>query len=254
MIEVKPQSQLWPTVAAVSSARSKPSPHAPVAEPLSAASLTATLAAARRLRCNARAGTAGEPLRGKNLALLLDPAAAPDLQPLRLAAQALGARVAELRYAEPASTGDTLALGRMLGRMYDAVDCEGIPEPIARQIEQEAGVPVFQGLCRDEHSARTAADLMTLQEQRSSPGTPLLFLGDSTTMRAGRFVAAARQAGFHVRMDEHGRNDVHAPLLVETRDSPRWTLLAGQPIDEEWRSENHRCVIQALLLEALVRG
>jgi hypothetical protein len=162
--------------------------------------------------------------------------------------------VADLRYAEPACAGDTLALGRMLGRMYDAVDCAGIPEPIARQIEQEAGVPVFRGLGLDEHCARVAADLMTLQEQRRAPGAPLFFLGDSTTQRAGRFVAAARQVGFHVRVDERARNDAHGALMVDTRHSTHWTLLAGQPIDEEWRSENHRCVIQAMLLNALVRG
>ncbi|WP_143694657.1 hypothetical protein [Variovorax sp. JS1663] len=240
----------------MSSVFSKSSSSAPTRDPLIAASLGATIAAARSLRANARVGSAGQPLRGKNLAVLLGATPNDDVQRLHLAAQALGARVADLRFAETgAGRGGIRALGRMLGRMYDAVDCEGIPDCVARQIEQEAGVPVYQGLCLDEHAARLAADLMTLQEQHAPSSAPLVFLGDGTTERARRFVAAAREAGFQVLLNENNRPDVHgAVLLVDATHTARWTLIAGRPIDEAQRSENHRCVIQAMLLDVLVRG
>jgi ornithine carbamoyltransferase len=241
----------------VSSGIFTPPPPASIREPLVAASIFATFAAAERLRTNARAGTAGQPLRGKNLALLLGPSPAREVSALRRAAQELGARVAELRFAEPADPAsgrnDVRALARMLGRMYDAVDCGALGAATVRQIEQEAGVPVYHGLCLDEHPARMLADLMTLHEHRSAPGASILFLGDPRTPRASEFISAAREAGFEVRAGDRGQPASHdANFLVDARHSPHWALLAaGRPLDEARRSENHRCVMQTMLLGAV---
>lgn len=229
-------------------------------EPLAAASIFATFAAAERLRTNASAGTTGQPLRGKNLALLLGPSQGGDVSALRRAAQELGARVAELRFAEPtqpaSARDDVRALARMLGRMYDAVDCGALAAATVHQIEQEAGVPVYHGLYLDEHPARVLADLMTLHEHRSPPGTSILFLGDPRTRRAGNFVSAAREAGFEVRVGDCGQSASNdATFLVDARHSPRWALLAAdRPLDEARRSENHRCVMQTMLLDPGIKA
>jgi ornithine carbamoyltransferase len=222
-----------------------------------AASILATLDAAERLRTNARAGTVGQPLRGRNLALLLGPSPGGDIVPLRQAAQDLGARVAEVRFTTPArprsGRDDVLALARMLGHMYDALDCEALAPATVRQIEQEAGVPVYHGLCLEEHPACVAADLMTLREHRSPPGASILFLGDPKVPRGNSFVSAAREIGFEVLVGDRGRpasND--ATFVVDARHSPRWSLLASaQPLDEARRAENHRCAMQAVLLDTL---
>lgn len=172
-------------------------------EPLLAGKVLAVFAAARRLRTDARAGTVGQPLRGKNVALLLDTPPGEETSALRRAAQALGARVAEVRFAEPAASAaesgrdDIRTLARMLGRMYDAVDCGTLGPAAVRQIQQEAGVPVYAGLGGDDHPARLLADLMTRTEHRSSRASPRLF-------------------------------------------------------DEALRSENHRCVMQMVLLDTIV--
>jgi ornithine carbamoyltransferase len=176
-------------------------------EPLLAGKVLAVFAAARRLRTDARAGTVGQPLRGKNVALLLDTPPGEETSALHRAAQALGARVAEVRFTEPAASAsasasasgrdDIRTLARMLGRMYDAVDCGTLGPAAVRQIQQEAGVPVYAGLGRDDHPARTLADLMTRAEHRSSRASPRL-------------------------------------------------------VDEALRSENHRCVMQMVLLDTIV--
>jgi len=244
------------TFAVVTSSLSA-SPHR---EPLAARNVLATLAAAERLRTRERDGTAGQPLRGKNLALLLGPSPSGDISTLRRAAQDLGARVAEVRFTEPAKPAperdDVLALARMLGRMYDAVDCEALAPATARRIEQDAGVPVYHGLCLDEHPARVLADLMTLREHRSPPGGSMLFLGDAKTPRGSQFVSAARAAGFDVLVGSSGQpqsND--ASFLVDARHSAHWSLLAsGRPLDEARRTENHRCVMQAVLLDSIVKA
>ncbi|MDR6855772.1 hypothetical protein [Variovorax guangxiensis] len=227
--------------------------------PPAAANILATLAAAERLRTLARAGTAGQPLRGKNLALLLGPTPCGGIATLRRAAQDLGARVAEVRFTEPTRPApgrdDVLALARMLGRMYDAVDCEALAPATARRIEQDAGVPVYHGLCLDEHPARALADLMTLREHRSPPGASILFLGDPKTPHGSHFVSAARSAGFDVLVGREQSTSNDATFLVDTRHSARWSLLAsGHPVDEAQRAENHRCAMQAVLLDTIVKA
>ena len=252
---VKSRIAAGPTFAVVTSSICT-SPHR---EPLAARNVLATLAAAERLRTQARAGTAGQPLRGKNLALLLGPTPCGDISTLRRAAQDLGARVAEVRFTEPARPApgrdDVLALARMLGRMYDAVDCEALAPATARRIEQDAGVPVYHGLCLDEHPARALADLMTLGEHRSPPGASILFLGDPKAARGSHFVSAARAAGFDVLVGGGPPAPNDATFLVDARHSAHWSLLASaRPLDEARRAENHRCVMQAVLLDTIVKA
>jgi ornithine carbamoyltransferase len=230
----------------------------PRLDPPATANILATLAAAERLRALARAGTAGQPLRGKNLALLLGPTPCAGIATLRRAAQDLGARVAEVRFTEPTTPAsgrdDVRVLARMLGRMYDAVDCEALAPATARRIEQDAGVPVYHGLCLDEHPARALADLMTLREHRSPPGASILFLGDPKAPHGSHFVSAARCAGFDVLVGSEQPASNDATFLVDARHSAGWSLLAsGQPVDEAQRTENHRFAMQAVLLDTLVK-
>ena len=246
--------------AVVKSAVVSPSLGKSFCDPPTARSILATFATAQRLRANAQAGTGSQPLRGKNLALLLGALPEGDVATLRSAAQALGARVADLRFTRsqyPAAGRDDVgALARVLGRMYDAIDCEALPPADTLRIEQAAGVPVYCGLCLDEHQARILADLMTLHEHRSPPGASIRFLGDPKTARGSRFVLAAREAGFEVLLDGQGDPaSKDATFVVDARHSPRWSLLAATgPLDEARRAENHRCVIQTVLLDTIVKA
>jgi ornithine carbamoyltransferase len=252
---VKARIAAGPTFAVVTSCTSA-FPHR---DPLAAWSIMATMTAAERLRAQARAGTAGQPLRGKYLALLLGPPPSGNIMSLRRAAQDLGARVAEVRFTEPARAAgerdDVLALARMLGRIYDAVDCEALAPATARRIEQEAGVPVYHGLCLEEHPARVLADLMTLRELRSPPGASILFLGDPKAPRGSRFVSAARAVGFDVLLGGSQQASIDPNFLVDARHSADWKLMASaRPVDEARRAENHRCVMQAVLLDTIIKA
>lgn len=235
---------------------------APLHAPLPGGSILQAFSAAERLRAGARAGTLGQPLRGKNLALLPRPdSSGAEIAALRRAAQDMGARVAELRFAapeEPAVPGrdDIRTLGRVLGRMYDAVDCGQLPPDAARAVEQDAAIPVYRGLSLDDHPARALADLMTLREHRSPLGASIVFLGDPTTARGRYFVAAAREAQFEVRIADRGQSARdEAAFLVDAMRSPRWSLMASAcAIDEARRAENHRSVMQAVLLDTIGKG
>ncbi|HSI49436.1 MAG TPA: ornithine carbamoyltransferase [Ideonella sp.] len=131
-------------------------------ETLPPARLAALLASARSLQQAAAAGALPQPLRGLNLGLLCedsaaDPASGAGL--LRHAALALGAQVALVRPSQwqtgrPEDLQPTL---RLLGRIYEALACEGLPAGLVQQIRSHAGVPVCQDLASSEHPVHTLA-------------------------------------------------------------------------------------------------
>lgn len=134
--------------------------------PLPAADASALLDTARLLARAARAGVAQRLLRGKYLvkhceAACLDCAHAAGVSDSLVAgaAEALGARVSRVTLdpalldgaADAASAAD---LARLLGRLYDAVDGEGLAPEQAARLQQALGLPVFCGLDRADHPLR----------------------------------------------------------------------------------------------------
>ena len=93
-------------------------------------------------------------LRGKNIALLCARADGEWVRRFDAAAAALGARVSHIN-ATPAWLRDDPPMGaptaRLLENLYDAVDCEELPAGFAQRLQAQLGVPVFDGLARDDH-------------------------------------------------------------------------------------------------------
>lgn len=249
-----------PTFRGVSTALSIPFHRRWWDEPLDAGRVLAVFAAARRLRADGRAGALGKTLRGRNLALLAGASPGRKESTLHRAALDLGARVAEIRFVEPedGTPQDIGTLARLLGRMYDAIDCAALSPATVDRIEQEAGVPVFAGLGLDEHPARMLADLLTLCDCRSPPppAQTLLFHGEPQTGRDRAFLSAAEDMGFAVRVasDPDVASEAGA-LAVDATRPPHWLLQGPDgPIDEARRAENHRALLQAVLLETMGRA
>jgi len=98
-------------------------------------------------------------LRGKNLALIC--AAADDADALRFqqAALDLGAHLAHIRpdLSEPSSSAVFKHTARMLGRLYQAVECQGVPPAIVAEVGREAGIPVYDGLASSAHPLASLA-------------------------------------------------------------------------------------------------
>jgi ornithine carbamoyltransferase len=118
---------------------------------------------ARLLQRAALAGATRPLLRGKNLGLL-GRADADAARLFRRAAEELGARVAEIGpgLAEDLAAPALQHTARMLGRLYDAVECEGMAHALVEQVGRDAGVPVFDGIACEAHpTARLADELGT---------------------------------------------------------------------------------------------
>lgn len=133
----------------------------PACQQLSAAQAAALVARAGELQRAAAEGSRQPLLRGKNLGLLCSDDRAFDATLFRRAATELGAHVAHIRPSFGGADGegtDVLRTAQLLGRLYDAVDCEGLPHALVEQIAAEAGVPVFDGLAQPQHPTAALAD------------------------------------------------------------------------------------------------
>jgi ornithine carbamoyltransferase len=218
---------------------------------LSGRELRCLLAQAARLRDAGE--TAGAPLRGRNLALLCEGEPGEDVLALQQAATALGAQVARLRAGDTCPDGKTVdqATARLLGRLYDAIDCSGLPAGQLEFIAREAGVPVFNGLGGRDHPSRSLAELLGLLQGsvKALEALTLGYLGDPQSDCARRWWSLAATGGMALRQAESpdalaGTVD----LLIDARSGhPRLTPAAAP----EQREANRRLTLQAMLVTTM---
>ena len=123
--------------------------------------LNAVLASARALLRASQAGKAQALLRGKNLGLLCE-ADNGDAALFRHAATEMGAHVAHIRpsLSELSTPQDVQNTARMLGRLYDAVECQGLTPALVLQVASDAGVPIYAGIASDDHPTAKLAALL----------------------------------------------------------------------------------------------
>lgn len=113
--------------------------------------LQTLLAQARALQ---RGTLPRQPLQGKRLGLICRAGGGEDAELFRLAAQELGAHVAVIPAPPEPSEEDRQQLadiGRLLGRLYDALECQGLSPELVRQLAAASSIPVFDGLASRGH-------------------------------------------------------------------------------------------------------
>lgn len=167
---------------------------------LSRDDVLALLETARALK---RAGALPRTLRGKNIALLSDTAGNGHVAAFERAAASLGARVAKIHPgASPGTTYGPNGTARVLGRLYDAIDCEGLDPRYVQEIDRDAGVPVYNGLAGDTHPTHVLAVLLGLQERSGKPLAQLrvAYLGDPRTPAGDALLQAAALTGMELRV------------------------------------------------------
>ena len=121
----------------------------------------AVLSQARALWRAERSGAARPWLKGRRLALLCDDAESADAQLFRRAATELGAHVSHIRptLTEGTPAHEVEATGRLLGRLYDALECQcTTPPSVLDQLRAAAGVPVYDGLATASHPSAALAE------------------------------------------------------------------------------------------------
>lgn len=204
-----------------------------------------------------QAALAGRPMRaleGRNLALLLGQAVHGGPDRLCRAATELGARVVRLYLGEmPLGADHGRSLFRLLGRLYDAIDCYGAAPQVVEDIEREAGVPVLDGLAADDHPMRALADLIQL---RDSAGKALrgLRIGYGGELRSPRGLALrslAERTG--MTLQAAGSTGCVFDGYIDATGPAHWRYdFAGAASDEAGAARQHHYTVQALLILVVV--
>lgn len=213
----------------------------------------------RELRClleralRLRHGSAQAALRGRNLALLCEGEPDDASRALQRAASALGAQVATLRASDTCPDGvqGGSATVRLLGRLYDAIDCCGLADAQVETIAREAGVPVFNGLGARGRPARTLAPLVGALERSGKPleALRLGYVGDPASDCARRWARLAATGGMTLRQavaPEALCDDVD--LLIDARQAHPVLMPA---VTAEQREADRRVMLQAMLVTTM---
>lgn len=122
-------------------------------ERMSADQAAALLAAAIELHAASGRDWRPGPLRGKNVALLCEAFDEPGARLFQRAASGLGAQVAHLQPSRAVfDTAEQVEhTARMLGRLYDLVECIGVPPEVIRRIGFLADIPVLESISSSDH-------------------------------------------------------------------------------------------------------
>ena len=121
------------------------------------------LAAAQVLRL---AGGKAQPLRGRHVAVVCEAPHSASAEVFASAAAALGAGVAHLRPStlqliDKQTRRDTVSA---LGRLYAAIECDGVAPSVVAVLRRFAGVPVFSAVAEATHPTWLLADQWTAQQ------------------------------------------------------------------------------------------
>ena len=133
-------------------------------DPIAPRDVAFVLDNARSLQRAAAAGELQASLRGRKLGLLceVDDEDDGDAALFRRAAVELGAHVAHIRpsLTELSTRPEVQRTARMLGRLYDAIECQGMATDLVHQVGVEAGVPVYDGVASPNHPTARLVDLL----------------------------------------------------------------------------------------------
>jgi ornithine carbamoyltransferase len=150
------------------------------------------------------AGTEQQQLSGKNIALLFEKTSTRTRAAFEVAAFDQGAHVT---YFDPSgsqmghkeSIADT---GRVLGRMYDALEYRGAWQKDVEELAAHAGVPVYNGLTAEWHPTQMLADVLTMHESSNKPYDAIsyAFMGDCRFNMARSHIIMAALMGSDLRL------------------------------------------------------
>jgi ornithine carbamoyltransferase len=149
-------------------------------------------------------GTEQPRLTGKNIALMFEKTSTRTRAAFEVAAFDQGAHVT---YFDPSgsqmghkeSIADT---GRVLGRMYDAIEYRGKRQSDVEILAQYAGVPVYNGLTDEWHPTQMLADFLTMHEDSNKPYNAIsyAFVGDLRFNMARSHIVMAALMGSDLRL------------------------------------------------------
>ena len=131
------------------------------------------LALSQALKTAKYAGNEVQRLVGKEIALIFEKSSTRTRCAFEVAAFDQGAHVTYLdptgsQMGHKESIADT---GRVLGRMFDAIEYRGSAQHNVEELARHAGVPVYNGLTEEWHPTQMLADFLTMHDAATGPTT-----------------------------------------------------------------------------------
>ena len=159
---------------------------------------------ARRLKAARVEGREERMLVGKTIALIFEKTSTRTRCAFEVAAYHLGA---QLTYLDPhgsqighkESFADT---GRVLGRLYDAIEFRGSRHSDCETLARYAGVPVYNGLTDTWHPTQALCDIVTMVEHSAKPAPEIsyAYVGDARYNMGNSLLVAGAMSGMDVRI------------------------------------------------------
>ncbi|MGK2913853.1 MAG: ornithine carbamoyltransferase [Porticoccaceae bacterium] len=187
---------------------------------LSRAELQALIARAIALKAAHRAGTAGQPFRGKVLAMIFEKASTRTRVSFEAGMAQLGGSAiflsptdTQLGRGEPVE--DT---ARVISRMADIVMIRTFEQEKIERFAAHSRVPVINALTNDFHPCQLLADIQTFVEHRGSlSGRTVAWVGDGNNM-CQSYIEAAALFDFDLRIACPPGYEPRADLVAGHRD------------------------------------
>jgi ornithine carbamoyltransferase len=167
---------------------------------LSPAELLALLDLSDRLKARRQAGTPGDSLRGKSVALVFEKQSTRTRCAFLVAASDEGAHAEylglhDIHLGKKESIADT---ARVLGRMFHGIAFRGYRQSTIEQLAKHAGIPLWNALTDEWHPTQILADLMTVRERFGElAGLRLVYVGDGRNNVANTLMYGCAMAGVH---------------------------------------------------------
>ena len=140
------------------------------------------LSLSQALKTAKYAGNEVQRLPGREIALIFEKSSTRTRCAFEVAAFDQGAHVTYLdptgsQMGHKESIADT---GRVLGRMFDAIEYRGSDQQNVEALAHHAGVPVYNGLTNEWHPTQMLADFLTMHERSNKPCDEIAyaFVGD----------------------------------------------------------------------------
>jgi len=159
---------------------------------------------ARDLKRAKYGGYEQQRMRGKNIAVIFEKTSTRTRVAFEVAAYDQGAHVTYLgpsgtQIGEKESMKDT---ARVLGRIYDGIEYRGFGQEIVKELADNAGVPVWNGLTDEFHPTQILADFLTMQEFSDKPlhDIAYCFLGDGRFNMGNSLLIGGAKMGMDVRI------------------------------------------------------
>lgn len=166
--------------------------------------ITYLLDLAKDLKRAKRGGYEVPRLVGKNIALIFEKTSTRTRSAFEVAAADQGAHTSFFdptasQFGHKESVKDS---ARVLGEMYDALEYRGFSQRTVEELDQYAGVPVFNGLTDEWHPTQMLCDLLTMREHAHKPLHQISFayVGDARFNTGNSLLMVGAKMGMDVRI------------------------------------------------------